>query len=120
MRVFGQTLFLLVVVFVKAELGWILVIQCNLSCNLSCNFVEGGVTSALRETLRRVAYRATDKILSEQFTSAVSESQDLVLLFGAVEASCFAGIFPFYGAVHDVLFYKICHVVFEKIAGQVA
>ena len=78
------------------------------------------MTSALRETLRRVAYRPTDKILAEQFTSAVSESQDLVLLFAAVEASCFAGVCPLYGVSHDVLFLKTCHAVFEKIAGQVA
>ena len=78
------------------------------------------MTSALRETLRRVAYRVTDKILAEKFTSAVSESEDLVLLFAAVEASCFTGICPFYGVLKDVMFLKTCHAVFEKIAGQVA
>ena len=102
MRVLGQTLFILVVVFVKAELGLRLAMHCNLSCNLSCNFVEGDVTSALRETLRRVAYCVTDKILAEQFTSAVEESGNLVLLFAAVEASCFAGMRSFYGVSHDV------------------
>ena len=96
------------------------VIQCNLSCNLIRNFVEGGVTSALRETLRRVACRATDKILAELFTSAVSESPNLVLLFAAVEASSFAGICPFYDVFHDVLLHKTCHAVFDMIAGQVA
>ena len=89
------------VIFVKAELGLRLVIQCNISCNWSCNFVEGGVTSALRETLRRVAYRATDKTPAEQFTSAVSESQDLVLLFAVVEASRLAGSCSFCGVLHD-------------------
>ena len=93
---------------------------CNLLCNLIRNFEEGGVTTALRETLRRVAYRTTDKILAEQLTSAVSESQNLVLLFAAVEASCFAGICPFYGGLHDVLLQKTCHAVFKRIAGQVA
>ena len=91
------------VVFVEAELGLSLVIQCNLSCNYYlANFVEGGVTSTLRETLRRVTYRVAYKILAEQFTSAVSESRNIVLLFAAVEASCFAGICSFYGVSHDV------------------
>ena len=53
------------------------------------------MTSALRETLRRVTHRATDTILVEQFTSAVSESWNLVELIAAVEASGFAGIFRF-------------------------
>ena len=61
-------------IFLKAELGLSFVIRCNLSYNSSRNFVEGGVTSALRETLRRLTHRATDAILEEQFTSAVSES----------------------------------------------
>ena len=82
-------------IFVKAELGLSFVVLCNLSCNSSRNFVEGGVTSALRETLRRLTHRATDTSLEEQFTSAVSESWNLVLLFVAVEASCFAWIFRF-------------------------
>ena len=75
MRVLWQTLYSMVV-FLEAELGLSLVIQCNLSRNLIRNFVEGGVTSALRETLRRVAYRVTDKLLAEQFTPAVSESRN--------------------------------------------
>ena len=73
MRVLGQTLYLMVV-FLEAELGFSAVIQCNLSRNLIRSFVEGGVTSALCETLRRVAYRVTDKLVAEQFTPAVSES----------------------------------------------
>ena len=120
MRVSGQTLFISVVVFLKAELGLSPVIQCNLLCNLVRNFVEGAVTSALREVLRRVAHRTTDNFLAEQFTSAVSESQNLVPLFGAVKAFCFAGICPFYGRLHDVLLHKTCHAVFKKIARQVA
>ena len=44
----------------------------------------------------RVTLRVTDKLLAEQFTSAVSESENLVLLFAAVEASCFLGICPFH------------------------
>ena len=82
----------LVVVFVQTELGLSLVIQCNLLCNSSRNFVEGGVTIALRETFRRVTHHVTDTIREKQFTSAVSESRNSVLLFAAVEASCFAGI----------------------------
>ena len=73
MRVLGQTLYLMVV-FLEAERGLSAVIQCNLSRNLIRSFVEGGVTSALCEKLRRVAYRVTGKLLAEQFTPAVSES----------------------------------------------
>ena len=61
------------------------------------------MTSALREILRRVAYRVTGKLLAEQFTPAVSESRNLVLRFAAVEASCFARNCPLYGVLHDAL-----------------
>ena len=47
------------------------------------------------KTLRCVTHRVTGKILAEKFTSAVSECRNLFLLFAAVEASCFAGIFRF-------------------------
>ena len=78
------------------------------------------MTSPLRETLRRVALRATGKNIAEQFTSAVSESRNLVVLFATVEASCFAVNCPFFGVSYKVLLHKTCHAVFEKIAGQVA
>ena len=78
------------------------------------------MTSTLRETLHRVTQRVTEKILAEQFLSAVSKSLDFVLLFAAIEGSCFAGICLFYGVFHDVFLDKTCHVVFEKIAGLVA
>ena len=54
------------------------------------NFLESGMTSALRETLRRVGYRKTGKILARHFVTAVEESWNLVLLSVAVEANCFA------------------------------
>ena len=76
--------------FLKAELGCGPVIQCNLSCNYSRNSLERGVTGALRETLRRVAYCKTGKILARHFATAAEESWNLVLLSAAVEANCFS------------------------------
>ena len=91
--VLWQTLFILVVVSVEAELGLSPVIQCSLSCNLIRNFVEGGVTSA--------SIASCDTLFDGlnscgTVTSAVSESWDLVLLFAAVEATCLAEICSLY------------------------
>jgi len=50
--------------FKKQNLVLSPVIQCCLSRNWSRDILEGSVTGALRETLRRVARRATDKVLA--------------------------------------------------------
>ena len=62
-RVLRQTLFILWWVSWKQNLVCGPVIQCNLSCNYSRYSLESGVTGALRETLRLVAYHETDNIL---------------------------------------------------------
>ena len=50
------------------------------------------MTSALRETLRRVTNRATDRILTKQFALTVAEGQNSVLLSAPVKSTCFARI----------------------------
>ena len=96
------------------------VIQCNFSCNYSRNSLKSDVTSALLESLRRVAYHETDKVLVRHFATAVEESWNLVLLSAAVEATCFRRALTVRGVLHGVIFHLTCHAVFEKIAGHVA
>lgn len=51
--------------FKKQNLVLSPVIQCYLSRNWSRDILEASVTSALRETLRRVTHGATDKVLAK-------------------------------------------------------
>ena len=59
------------------------VMQCKLIQQVS------GVTSALRETLRRVACHETNKVLARHFATAFEESWNLVLLPAGVKGTCF-------------------------------
>ena len=89
------------------------VIQCYLSCNYSRNSLESGVTSLLRETMRRAAYCETGKILARHFATAVEESWNLVLHSAAVEATCFVrGLTVARCVLHGVMFHLTCHAVF--------
>ena len=55
------------VVFLKAELGFfVLLFSVIFHSTCLVNVLEGGVTSALYETLRRLAYRVTDRIHAKQ------------------------------------------------------
>ena len=62
------------------------------------------MTSALRETLRCVKHRATDKILAKRFAIAVEESRNLFLLSAAAVASCFARVWPLRSVLHGSMF----------------
>ena len=64
------------------------VMQCNFLSKKSCNSPKSGTTSTLRETLRRVAYHETNKVLARDFATAFEESWNLVLLPAAVKATC--------------------------------
>jgi len=58
--------------------------------------------------------------LCEAVATAVGEGWNLVLLSVAVEATCFANVFSVARCVTRLDVSLTFHVVFEKIAGQVA
>jgi len=58
--------------------------------------------------------------LCETVATAVGESWNLVLLSVTVEATCFANVFSVARCVTRLDVSLTFHVVFEKIAGQVA
>ena len=64
------------------------VMQCNFLSKKSCNSPKSGTTSTLRETLRRVAYHETNKVLARHFATAFEESWNFVLLPAGVKATC--------------------------------
>ena len=91
-------------------------IQCHLLCNLSLNVFDGGVTSALYETLGRSSFRVTDRIYAKQL---LQQLENLVLLSVRVEATCFAQVLPFTRCFTRLDVSLTCHDVFAKITGQV-
>jgi len=68
MRAFTADIILAVVFFFRNKQNLVCgpVIQCNPSRNQPRNVFKGGVTSALYETWRRLAYRVTDRIYAKQ------------------------------------------------------